>query len=64
VGIAVIEHQIVDQWDLTRHNTSVVCTVDRSECDRTTVPEYQHRRNKTETSAATSDVRKLLANDS
>src|ERR1700735_5198921 len=43
VGIAVIEHQIVDQWDLTRHNTSVVCTVDRSECGPITDPEYQDR---------------------
>ena len=43
MGIAVVEDQIVDQWDLTRHNTSVVCTVDRSECDPIRDPEYQDR---------------------
>jgi hypothetical protein len=43
MGIAVVEHQIVDQWDLARHNTSVVCTLDRSECGPTIDPEYQDR---------------------
>src|SRR6185437_16476770 len=41
VRIAVVEHQIVDQGDLARHNTSVVSSVDRSQFGSTTDAEYQ-----------------------
>jgi hypothetical protein len=43
VWVAVVEHQIVDQWDLARHDTSVVCTLDRSESDSAADAEYQDR---------------------
>jgi hypothetical protein len=43
VWIAVVEHQIVDQWDLARHDASVVCAVDPSEFGSAAEAEYQDR---------------------
>jgi hypothetical protein len=41
VRVSVIEHQIVDYRDLTRHKASIVCTVDRSQFGSATDAEYQ-----------------------